>query len=133
MASAVGIAFFSGFATESVLLLLRGMFAGLRPEKDKTAADDASTSSPAQLLVTAVNAANQLLANATVELRSAPSPAPIIMSGQTGGNGELQFTSIPAGLLQVDATLTAGGITIKDSKSIQLKAGGMAKLQLTRV
>jgi hypothetical protein len=133
VASAVGIAFFSGFATESVLLLLRGMFAGLRPEKDKTAADDASTSFPAQLLVTAVNATNQLLANATVELRSAPSPAPIIMSGQTGGNGELQFTSIPAGLLQVDANLIAGGITIKDSKSIQLNAGGMAKLQLTLV
>lgn len=44
VASAVAIAFFSGFATESVLLVLRGMFSGLQPATTKTAASAPKTS-----------------------------------------------------------------------------------------
>lgn len=45
VASAVGLAFIAGFATESVLLLIRGMVTGLRPETTKTVALSATTQS----------------------------------------------------------------------------------------
>jgi hypothetical protein len=133
VASAVGVAFFSGFATESVLLLLRGMFAGLRPEPAKTAAADASTPATSQLLVTAMDAARAPLANATIELRSGTSQAPVVKTAMTDLKGQIRFLALPVGMIQIDASFTGsavGATALKASKKVQLNAGAKESVEL---
>ena len=134
VASAVGVAFFSGFATESVLLLLRGMFAGLRPEPTKTAAADLTTAATTQVEVTALDGAKAPLKNVKVEMRFGTSPA---VSQITDASGKAVFANVPAGPVQIEASRATpadapGTPALKAMPVIvQLKAGAKEKIDLT--
>ena len=136
VASAVGVAFFSGFATESVLLLLRGMFAGLRPEPAKTAAADPSTPATTQLFVTAMDSARAPLANAMVELRTGTSQAPVVKTSMTDLKGQILFLAVPVGMVQIEASFAAGSgapVLRALAKNISVKAGAKETVDLTLV
>lgn len=130
VASAVGIAFFSGFATESVLLLLRGMFAGLQPTTTKTTASAPAT---AQLHVL-VKHAGQPAEKARVELRRMPNEQPPLKADMTNARGEVEFKALPPGTVWVVATLDNPGAqpsTLKAAQKAQIKAGETESVELT--
>ena len=134
VASAVGVAFFSGFATESILLLLRGMFAGLQPATTKTVA---SVTPTARLHVT-VNrpAVGGVLAGpadkCSVELRRLPSAPPPLDTRTTGPDGVADFKAAREGTVWVVATLSVqGGAALNASQKIQLEGGKTEIMVLT--
>lgn len=134
VASAVGVAFFSGFATESILLLLRGMFAGLQPATTKTVA---STTTTARLRVTvnhpaAAGAAARPAEKCTVELRRLPTATPPLDTVTTGTDGVAEFKAAAVGTVWVVATLAVQeGATLTASRKIQLEAGRTEVVVLT--
>ena len=133
VASAVGVAFFSGFATESVLLLLRGMFAGLRPEPTKTAAADLTTAATTQVEVAALDASKAPVKDAKIELRIGTNPIPIVK--MTDAAGKALFPGVLVGLVQVDASRAADGQALPALKAVstnvQLKGGAKETIDLT--
>jgi hypothetical protein len=134
VASAVGVAFFSGFATESILLLLRGMFAGLQPVTTKTVASTAAT---AQLHVTVNRPAASGVAGGpadkcTVEIRHLPAATPPLETRTTGADGVAEFKAASPGTVWVVATLAVpGGSVLSASQKLQLEAGRTEALVLT--
>lgn len=120
------IGFFAGFATESVLLLLRGMFNGLRPETTKTVAAVATAGATAANLHARVTlAGGSAAAKATIEVRRLPSDQSIVTSQVADDGGEANFRNVAPGTIWVQATLAgAGGATLTaPAQKVQLKAG----------
>lgn len=119
--TAVVTGFFAGFATESVLLLLRGMFNGLRPETTKPVAAVASTS---QLHLRVTLPGGGAAANATVEVRRLPGQPPVL-SQASDSNGEVGLKNVAPGTVWVEASLVdaAGHLLKAPVQKIQLKAG----------
>jgi hypothetical protein len=131
IASAVGLGFTSGFATESVLLLIRGMFNGLRPETTKTSAAGAGT---AQLHVLLHRPGGAPVDKAIVEVRRLPTATPPLLTAVAAASGEVLFKAVEAGTVWVVATLDIAGGTppqVKASQRIQLKAGETESIELT--
>jgi hypothetical protein len=113
--------FFSGFATESVLLLLRGMFNGLRPETTKTAA--ATTANPL-LHVVVMMPGGGVAAAATVEVRHLPN-GPAIATQVSDAQGEVSLKNLAPGTVWVEASFTGVGPVLRKAPAlkVQLKAG----------
>lgn len=114
--------FFSGFATESVLLLLRGMFNGLRPETTKPAAT--AVASPLLHVVVMLPDGGGAAAAATVEVRRLPT-GPAVASQASDAKGEVTLRGLPAGTVWVEASLAgaAQGALKAAAQKVQLKAG----------
>lgn len=133
VASAVGLAFVSGFATESVLLLIRGVVNGLRPETTKTSA---ATSSSA-LLHVVVKRSNGLPASqCKVALRRLQTSTASLKEEKTNADGKVDFKSLAAGALWVVATLDEAGPPPKTStasKQVDLRADEIECVELTVV
>lgn len=129
--SAALIGFFAGFATESVLLLLRGMFNGLRPESS-TKAVAAGAPTGAQLHARVLLPGGGKAVKAKVELRRLPGDALAAQSKDSDANGDAQFAQVPAGTVWVDSSFTdAGGVVRKSpQQKVQLKAGETESVQL---
>ena len=105
IASAAGLAFASGFATESVLLLIRGMFNGLKPEATtKTAA--ASSAATAKLHVV-VRRGDASVDKAKVEVRRLPGETPALKEAVTDATGVVEFVDLSPGSVWVVATPSA--------------------------
>ncbi len=133
VASAVGLAFASGFATESVLLLIRGMFAGLQPTTTKTAAV-AGAAATAQLHVVLRRAGGLSVEKAKVELRRLPLASPPLKAEVVDATGEIEFKALPPGTLWVVATLDLPGAVpgaIGATQKVQLAAGQTESIDLT--
>lgn len=133
IASAVGLAFVSGFATESVLLLIRGMVNGLRPEPTKTSATAAAGTAQLHVLVRRPDAA--AVDKTKVEVRRLPKATPAIKEGMTDAAGELEFKGLSPGSIWVVATLGMPGATPPSSltavQKVELKAGQTESIELT--
>jgi hypothetical protein len=132
IASAVGLAFVSGFATESVLLLIRGMVNGLKPEAaTKTAA--ASGASTAKLHVV-VKRGGASVDKAKVEVRRLPSETPALKEAATDASGAVEFVGLEPGSVWVVATPSAaGGVPAQAStpQKANLVAGQTESVELT--
>lgn len=130
IASAVGLAFVSGFATESVLLLIRGMVSGLRPETTKTTANSLTT---AQLHVL-VRSTEDIPINATkVELRSLPNAASTIKVDVVDDKGEIVFKGLAPGTVWVVATLDLPANTpaqLTATQKVNLKMGQTESVEI---
>ena len=113
--------FFAGFATESVLLLLRGMFNGLRPESTKPAAAVSGTS---HLHVSVTLPGGGAAARAAVEIRRLPSDTPVV-SQASDANGEISLMNLAPGTVWVKASLTdgTGNLLTAPTQKILLKSG----------
>lgn len=114
--------FFSGFATESVLLLLRGMFNGLRPESTKTAA--ATATNPLLHVVVMKPGGGGVAAAATVEVRRLPT-APAVASQVSDAKGEVSLKNLAPGTVWVEASFTDNGPVLRKAapQKVHLKAG----------
>lgn len=133
VASAVVLAFASGFATESVLLLIRGMFAGLQPTTTKTAAVGGAATT-AQLHVVLRRAGGLSVDKAKVELRRLPLASPPLKAEVVDATGEIEFKTLPPGTLWVVATLDLPGAVpnaIGATQKVQLAAGQTESIDLT--
>lgn len=121
--------FFSGFATESVLLLLRGMFNGLRPETTKTVA--ATAANPLLHVVVMMPGGVAVAAAATVEVRRLPSE-PAVVSQISDAKGEVSFRSLAAGTVWVEASFTDVGLVLRKAaaQKVHLKAGETESVKL---
>jgi len=113
--------FFAGFATESVLLLLRGMFNGLRPESTKPAA---AVSGISHLHVSVTLPGGGAAARAAVEIRRLPSDTPVV-SQASDANGEISLMNLAPGTVWVKASLTdgTGNLLTAPTQKILLKSG----------
>ena len=128
VATAVGLAFASGFSTESVLLLMRGVVNGLQPATTKTvAASYESATATAQLHVVLRRADNSAVDNARVEVRRLPDASPPIKAGTSASSGEIEFKALQPGTVWVVATFGA----LTKSKKVQLQAGQTESVDLT--
>ena len=127
--SAVGLAFVSGFATESVLLLIRGMVNGLRPETTKTSAVTA-----ALLHVVVKRLDGTPAGQAKVELRRLKTSTTAVKSDKANVAGKVDFKALAAGALWVVATLDEPGPpprTLSASKQVDLRADEIECVELT--
>jgi hypothetical protein len=132
IASAVGLAFVSGFATESVLLLIRGMVNGLRPETTKTTASTLATT--ARLHIKLVRAIGASVDQAKLELRSLPNASSPLKAAVADATGEFDFPGLAAGTLWVVATLDVPGVpptSVTATQKVDLKAGQTESITLT--
>jgi len=132
IASAVGLAFVSGFATESVLLLIRGMVNGLRPEPTKTSAAAGADTAHLHVLVRRAGAAT--VDRTKVELRRLPNATPPIKEAMTDAAGELEFKGLAPGSVWVVATLGVPGATpasLSAVQKVELRAGQTESIELT--
>ncbi len=131
VASAVGLAFVSGFATESVLLLIRGVVNGLRPETTKT------TAATAALLHVVVKQANGTPASqCTVELRRLQTSPTALKRQRADADGKVDFKALTPGALWVVATLDLPGPpprTLTAEKQVDLRADTIESVELTVV
>lgn len=132
IASAAGLAFVSGFATESVLLLIRGMVNGLRPETTKTAA--ATGVAEARLHVAVRRADGAPAERARVEVRRLPNSLPALKGAVAGATGEVEFSGLSAGTVWVVATLDVPGDAAKvlsAREKVEVKPGQTEAAELT--
>jgi hypothetical protein len=132
IASAVGLAFVSGFSTEAVLLLIRGMVNGLKPEgATKTAA--ASGSSATARLHVLVKRGDATVAKAKVEVRRLPSETPAHREGRTNAAGAVEFVGLAPGSVWVVVTPgDAEGTPPRSSepKEVKLVAGQTESVEI---
>lgn len=135
IASAAGLAFASGFATESVLLLVRGMVSGLKPEvTTKTAA--ASGPATAAKLHVVVKRGGAAVDKAKVEIRRLPSETPGFKEGTTDAAGAVEFLALPPGSVWVVASNGApGGQATQASapQKVNLVAGQTESVEVTLI
>jgi hypothetical protein len=118
-ASAAGLAFVSGFATESVLLLIRGMVNGLKPETTtKTAA--ASAAATATLHVVVKHGGANVAAK--VEVRKLPNQTPALKEKATT-TGEAEFAALTPGTVWVVATLAGPPVQTSAPQKVNLVSG----------
>jgi len=130
IASAAGLAFVSGFATESVLLLIRGMVNGLRPETTKTTATSSATTAKLHVVVKREGVPTEKV---HVELRSLPTPQPALKAADTDAKGEVVFTGLSPGTLWVFARLdvkTPTPAELKASQQVNLVSGQTESIEL---
>ena len=126
IASAVGLAFISGFSTEAVLLMIRGVVNGVRPETTKPAAATAPS------LRVKVEQAGKAAPKARVELRRSENDTIVLRTAETDDLGEVEFRALEAGTLWVRATASGGGAP-SAPRRIELKAGQAESIVLTLV
>ena len=131
IASAVGLAFVAGFATESVLLQIRGVLNGVRPETTKTTSSTATTS--AQLHVEVKRTAGAAAGKTKVELRRLPNVTAALQQAVTDATGEVEFKGLAAGTVWVVATLDVPGAAPIQSAPTQvhLVLGQTQSVQIT--
>lgn len=127
IASTVGLAFIAGFATESVLLLIRGMVNGLRPPPTKTIAAAATAAS----LHVTVQHEGAVVPQAKVELRQRPTSTTALRDAVTDRSGAVEFQGLAAGTVWVMATSPGQSPHSVASQQINLKAGQTESIQLT--
>lgn len=136
IASAVGLAFISGFATESVLLLIRGMVNGLKPETTKTTASASTTTAQLHVVIRRGGAAS--VDKTKVELRRLPLPnaSPPLKAAVADAAGEVEFKGLASGSVWVVATLDVPGPPpgqLTATQKVELKTGQTESVELTLV
>ena len=125
IASAVGLAFISGFSTEAVLLMIRGVVNGVRPETTKPIS---AVTTPS--LRVKVQQGGKPAPKVRVELRRSETDANVLRSAETEGSGEVDFRFLEAGTLWVKAIGPSGGAT-SAPHVVELKAGQAESIMLT--
>ena len=112
-----------------MLLLIRGMVNGLKPETTKTVASTTATSA---LLHVVVQHGGVPAANANVEVRRLPNGSPPLKTGTTAANGEVEFKDLAAGTVWVVATLDPGGGAAPSTatQKVELTAGATQSISL---
>jgi hypothetical protein len=120
-----------------VLLLIRGVVNGLRPETTKTSAATAAaagTAGTAQLHVVVRRAANAPVDKTRIELRRLPKATPPIKESVTDATGEVEFKGLASGSVWVAAVLDLPGgvpVPLTALQKVELKAGQTESIEIT--
>lgn len=127
IANTVALAFISGFATESVLLLIRGVVNGVQPRPTKTVAAATATAS----LHVTVQHADGVVKQAKVELLRRPTSETALRTAVTDASGQVEFQGLAAGTVWVVARSEGQAPHLVASHRVDLKAGQTESIALS--